>query len=249
MKTTYSFLLLAALIGASKCMLVRKYIYVGNSMSWTDAQTYCRTNYVDLLTINSQDEYNRFIQQANSFLSKRCWIGLYKKPDKLIFTYWSDGSLSGGLLKWDSPEPDYLDTEHCTHTVNGKWYNSFCSTTREFFCYTWTYQVIVVPELKSWTEALEHCRTFYTDLISLTPDTAMVLAKKQNLNIQTPAFWTGLRFFDGSWLWVNKEPLGQWTTLPSCPARPFLCGARQTEADVWEISDCEKKMNFICYNK
>lgn len=150
---------------------------------------------------------------------------------------------------WDGNEPNQLDTEHCVHTSDGLRYNSPCSTLRMFFCYIWTYQVMVVQEMKSWYEALEHCRKFYTDLISLTPETALVWAKNKNMIIQMPRFWTVLLFLDGLWFWVKMEPLGNWTTLPSCPLRPFHCGAQQTGADVWETSDCEMKLNFICYNK
>ncbi|XP_053084507.1 secretory phospholipase A2 receptor-like [Pangasianodon hypophthalmus] len=248
MKTAYSVLLLAGLIGSVKCLFIRRHVHINQLLSWTDAQKYCRTNYVDLLTINSQNEYDRFKNDATAYLSINRWIGLRNEENERSFTNWSDGSILG-FTKWDSNEPDKLDTEHCVHTANGNWYNSLCSSTRYFVCYIWLHQVIIVQEMKSWREALEHCRTFYTDLISLTPETALVLAKNKSMNIQTPSFWTGLNFLNGFWFWVNKEPLENWTTLPSCPTRPFLCGARKTGADVWENPNCEKKLNFICYKK
>ncbi|XP_060798024.1 macrophage mannose receptor 1-like [Neoarius graeffei] len=217
-------------------------------MSGTDAQKYCRTKYVDLSTINSPEEYDSFISDMGAHLSTGCWIGLRKEENESSFTMWSDGSMLR-FDKWDTNEPDKKDIEHCVHTSNGKWYNSACSSIRNVICYKWIYQVIIVQEMKSWYEALKHCRTFYTDLISLTPETALVLAKNKSMIIQTSRFWTGLHFLDGSWFWVNAEPLGSWTTLPSCPIKPFRCGARQTGADVWEISHCEMKLNFICYNK
>lgn len=106
-----------------------------------------------------------------------------------------------------------------------------------------------VQEMKIRHEALEPWRMVYTDLISLALEKALLLAKNKSMNIQTPSFCTRLRLLDGSGFLVNTEPLGNWTMLSSCPTRPFLCGARQTGADVWENSNCGKKLNFICYNK
>lgn len=85
--------------------------------------------------------------------------------------------------------------------------------------------MVVLQEMKSWHEALKHCRNVYADLISLNPETALVLAKNMSMNIQAASFLTGLHFLVGLWFWVNKEPLGYWLMLPSCPTRPFLCGA------------------------
>lgn len=64
--------------------------------------------------------------------------------------------------------------------------------------------MIVVQEMKNWHEALVHCRTHYTDLVSLTTEIDHFLAKNRSKEILTPTFWTGLRFMDGSWVWVKR---------------------------------------------
>ncbi|KAG7328696.1 hypothetical protein KOW79_008640 [Hemibagrus wyckioides] len=109
--------------------------------------------------------------------------------------------------------------------------------------------MIVVQEMMNWEEALVHCRTHYTDLVRLTTEIDHFVVNNRSMEIQTPTFWTSLRFMDGSWYWVNQTSLvSNETSLPSCPARPFRCGARNIIDGVWENRDCEEKMNFICYH-
>ena len=105
----------------------------------------------------------------------------------------------------------------------------------------------MVKENKTWEEAYEHCRAQYTGLAFLSSVTQLNLAKKETNETQTVSVWTGLRFLAGEWLWVNGKPLGSLVSLPSCPAEPYRCGARNSKMDIWENRDCEEKLNFLCY--
>ncbi|KAF7704816.1 hypothetical protein HF521_021888 [Silurus meridionalis] len=105
--------------------------------------------------------------------------------------------------------------------------------------------MIVVQEMKNWEDALVHCRTHYTDLISITSETDQYAVNSMITDIQTPTFWTGLRFMNGIWFWVNHQQT--LPSMPSCPIRPFHCGAQNVQAGVWENRDCSETMNFICY--
>lgn len=60
MKALLSVLLLAAMTGAGTGLVWKKHIFVTLKLNWTDAQEYCRKNYVDLMTIKTQDEQNLF---------------------------------------------------------------------------------------------------------------------------------------------------------------------------------------------
>ncbi|KAK3563807.1 hypothetical protein QTP86_034657 [Hemibagrus guttatus] len=176
------------------------------------------------------------------------WIGLTKGTTEETFTQWSDGSVLG-FSKWNHKQPDNPDTEDCVQTSNNGWSDEDCNKDFTAYCYTWEPQVIVVQEMKNWEEALVHCRTHYTDLVRLTTERDLILVNKRSMEIQTPTFWTSLRFMDGLWYWVNQTSLvSDETSLPSCPARPFRCGARNIKDGVWENRDCEEKMNFICYH-
>uniref|UniRef100_A0AAR2L836 C-type lectin domain-containing protein n=2 Tax=Pygocentrus nattereri TaxID=42514 RepID=A0AAR2L836_PYGNA len=241
--TAHFVLLLTALTEAATCLLVRRHIYVNVSLTWSDAQKYCRDNYEDLSTIDTEDENKNFAgAQINDF----CWIGLSKRENETSFSQWSDGS-KAELQKFKSGEPNNPKYEHCVATNNDEWYDAYCTTSRRFFCYKWVPELIMVQEKKKWEEALEYCRNYYTDLVSLTTEGELLVAKKKSVNAQTHSVWTGLYFLDGSWLWANNDSLGSDVSLPSCPAQFLRCGARKSGADHWENRDCEEKLNFICY--
>ncbi|KAK3544363.1 hypothetical protein QTP86_009740 [Hemibagrus guttatus] len=107
--------------------------------------------------------------------------------------------------------------------------------------------LVMVQDLKTWHEALLHCRTQYTDLISLSTGTDLFVVNNKIGNSPNVSLWTGLNFLDGSWFWLNKEPVANPHSLPSCPIKPFLCGAK-VGVDILKNTDCMKKMNFMCYH-
>uniref|UniRef100_A0A3P9IAF6 C-type lectin domain-containing protein n=1 Tax=Oryzias latipes TaxID=8090 RepID=A0A3P9IAF6_ORYLA len=63
------------------------YFYIGQSLSWSSAQNYCREHYLDLAMIENQEENTRAGSAAPS--SPLTWIGLYREP-----WTWSDQSHS-----------------------------------------------------------------------------------------------------------------------------------------------------------
>lgn len=215
-------------------------------MPWTNAQAYCRQKYVDLSTTDTQIELDKFKNDVKSHLFDQSWIGLSKKQDQKRFGQWSDGTGFGFFL-WANGQPDFLNTEHCVSINNSQFSNGLCSDSLPFICYTWEPTLIMVRELKTWPEALIHCRTKYTDLISLNTVTDILEVNKILRDFQNVSVWTGLNFMNGVWFWVNKEPLKNASLLPSCPTRPLFCGAN---VDVnLQNRDCMEKMNFICYQR
>ncbi|XP_058255544.1 macrophage mannose receptor 1-like [Hemibagrus wyckioides] len=237
-----SILVLLALTDAATGLLWKNHIHYQANMSWTDAQTYCRSHEVDLSVFVTERQFNLF---ANHSAGMSGWIGLRKKEGETTFTMWSDGSILE-YTKWKDGQPDKPDTEDCVFT-GSEWEDGDCTNVNNFFCYTWTPRLFVVQEMMNWEEALVHCRTHYTDLVSLDSELDYFVVNSRRREIVTPTFWTSLRFMDGSWFWVNHYWV-QTTLLPSCPAKPFRCGAWNIKAGVWQNRDCEEKMNFICYD-
>lgn len=239
MKAVHNVLLFAALTGGATCLFNRSYTIVKQSLTWTDAQTYCRKNFVDLSTFQAE-------MNISACQSHHCWIGLSKKPQETAFTRWSDGSKLE-FTAWQNGEPSGLSSNHCVTVVHSYWANYNCTIPLNFICYKWVPRLIVVEQMLSWEDALKYCRKYYTDIISLT--TKLDLFAVNRMTIATPNVWTGLRFMDGQWFWVNKNPLWNLTSLPSCPIRPYLCGALKSGGDTLENRDCNEKMKFICYRK
>ncbi|XP_042258031.1 L-selectin-like [Thunnus maccoyii] len=71
----------------STCRL-HQYHFVAEPMNWTEAQTYCRETYTDLVTIENTEDMNQLINTVSSAgYNSQVWIGLYR----VIDWKWSDG--------------------------------------------------------------------------------------------------------------------------------------------------------------
>uniref|UniRef100_A0A3P8RTT8 C-type lectin domain-containing protein n=1 Tax=Amphiprion percula TaxID=161767 RepID=A0A3P8RTT8_AMPPE len=103
--------------------------------------------------------------------------------------------------------------------------------------------------LRSWEDAVEHCRESYTDLTSLLSETEIQLAQNHIRRYKiTEPVWISLRYLGDLWLWVNGDPLVYTAWSPNRDTRcPVLnpCGAL-TEEGHWEERDCLEKLKFIC---
>lgn len=137
-----------------------------------------------------------------------------------------------------------MGSQDCVEMEPGGWNDQFCSAHRIFVCYQF---IVLVEEKKTWEEAFENCRKNYTGLVSAASETKVQLAEMEISQTQTDRVWTGLRFLNGKWLWVSKEPFRKLDSLPSCPAPCYHYGALNTKTHLWENRDCNEKLNFICY--
>ncbi|XP_058231940.1 macrophage mannose receptor 1-like [Hemibagrus wyckioides] len=239
MKAFHSVLLFATLTETAVCLFTRSFVSVNKFFTWVDAQTYCRNKYVDMATIPKLTTFDACI-------TKPCWIGLRKQPQENFFSQWSDES-KVQFTSWGYSEPSNLSTSHCVTTIESNWFSSDCAMLLNFICYKWVPRLIMVKEMMTWEEALNYCRTNYSDLVSLSNERDFAAARIMSKNSQTPKVWTGLHFIDHLWFWVNHQPLGNLTSLPSCPIKPFRCGALEAGSEVLENRDCNEKRNFLCY--
>ncbi|XP_023819920.1 macrophage mannose receptor 1-like [Oryzias latipes] len=104
------------------------YFYIGQSLSWSSAQNYCREHYLDLAMIENQEENTRAGSAAPS--SPLTWIGLYREP-----WTWSDQSHS----TFRNNNPAGLTNPsggHCVleNTDGHLWDNQDCSVKNRFIC-------------------------------------------------------------------------------------------------------------------
>ncbi|PWA27073.1 hypothetical protein CCH79_00011603, partial [Gambusia affinis] len=104
------------------------YVLSNISLTWTEAQNFCRANYVDLASVRNQAE-NEIIKNLIGFST--VWIGLYR--EKL----WSDGSTS--LFRdWAAGEPNDASGDQCvagSFSDSGRWSDESCSLSLPFVCY------------------------------------------------------------------------------------------------------------------
>ncbi|XP_032423729.1 L-selectin-like [Xiphophorus hellerii] len=119
----------------------RKYHFVYDPKSWSDAQTFCRQRYTDLATIDNMadvDVLNNMAdlkQMVYSQFSYRAWIGLYTNAGQWK---WADGS-KFLFTHWKSGKPDKsTDTSVCAVAYfqeSGSWEDEYCDIKRAFICY------------------------------------------------------------------------------------------------------------------
>lgn len=223
---------------------IGKHIFVNQDLPWYGALTYCRLHHTDLSYISRQSDQDKL---AAADQSKTGWMGLHRDPYNKTAWKWS----AGGYItytNWDDQQPSQSLQENTVFfSTNGKWHDAAETSTIGFYCIS----VSVVADAKTWEEAMRHCNSSQTKLISLHSENDRLTAQKviQKADI-TERVWIGLRFLVDRWLWVNGEPL-DYQAWPQggdqdhqCPVWR-RCGAL-TKWGLWENRDCSERLNFIC---
>ncbi|XP_061576689.1 snaclec 7-like [Cololabis saira] len=114
-KMLFGLLFLSECLVLSTC-LVRHYHFVGQNLTWTEAQKYCREKHTDLATMQNSEEQNQLRNTLSSAgSSSDVWIGLRHEVD----WKWSDGFSGTGAdyRDWMSGEPNFYDTPGVKKTV------------------------------------------------------------------------------------------------------------------------------------
>ncbi|KAL7853040.1 hypothetical protein SRHO_G00188250 [Serrasalmus rhombeus] len=258
----------SAVCGAS-AYVPRQYVFVNESKTWTEAQSYCRQTYTDLATISNMEE----MKKLNSTLNKlknapnsSVWIGLKKGvAGKWLWSLADENFYRGGdtYRNWWSGEPNNGGNrdEYCVAMYNkgggwfywlidGKWFDIQCKAPYSFVCYnekkTSTERYVFINETKIWYDAQSYCRERHTDLVSVRNQTENQLIfnlSKINSNVD---IWIGL--FNDSWQWSDQSDSSfrYWMSGPENYGQGEKCAA-VFEQGYWNNVACNKKLPFFCY--
>ncbi|XP_055057239.2 macrophage mannose receptor 1-like [Misgurnus anguillicaudatus] len=235
------FILTGLLCSASG--LWRNYQYIKISMTWTDAQSYCRERFTDLATVDSMDDVNRIIDLVNETDGYKgsVWIGLQKAAQKRWV--WSNGEETISQYNaWDILEP--YGSGDCVSNYYNAWYDGGCENSIRFACYNESTGYVRINSLKNWTDAQSYCRQHYTDL-------AIVHNSQEQQQLHAVlgrfySFWIGLYLDSWQWSdqwnltfknWAAGHPLGNYG---DCVAM------LTTDSGKWVRYDCDQKHYFIC---
>ncbi|XP_023252286.1 macrophage mannose receptor 1-like [Seriola lalandi dorsalis] len=117
-----------------------RHILQSHSMTWSEAQSYCRSKYTDLSSIRIQednDEISSLLQSITDSVNgtvngTMAWIGLQR-----YVWMWSDGS-DASYMPWGPGMP--VGLTYCVTTKTYKlpttWYSQSCHKASAFVCYT-----------------------------------------------------------------------------------------------------------------
>uniref|UniRef100_A0A8C1PBD1 C-type lectin domain-containing protein n=1 Tax=Cyprinus carpio TaxID=7962 RepID=A0A8C1PBD1_CYPCA len=237
---------------------LRQYHFVNQNMIWTEAQSYCREKYTDLVTINDMNEQND-IKQAIKSNSGRVWIGL-RSTSTWIWSL-SDPAFYRGedLLyeKWDKmtakPQPEedgdcvYMDCGvNCAKAHKGYWHDASCSYTLYFICYNASTGFVREQDKKNWTDAQKYCRQKHTDLASVRNESEN--NQIENM-LQDDQVWIGLHRL---WVWSDNSTatFTHWRTgEPSIGTnRNSICVSTGISDEGWTEELCSEQRPFVCYD-
>ncbi|XP_052395965.1 C-type mannose receptor 2-like isoform X1 [Carassius gibelio] len=251
-------LLLTAVVSSS-ARAPRQYHFVNQNLNWTEAQSYCREKYTDLVTISDIQEQNdteQTIKRVNSN-ADRVWIGL--KNTRVGF--WSDPAFyTEQYRNWGPSQPGgdgdcvFLgcgNDQSCGNEPKVQWHDVDCNTTRHFICYDASKGFIIVQEQKNWTEAQKYCRENHTDLASVRNQTEneeiqKIIDQNRTSSDQDKQVWIGLHRL---WVWSDNSSstFTHWkhssdNTRKNCTLIVISDEGR------WTDEECSEEHPFVCYD-
>ncbi|KTF80677.1 hypothetical protein cypCar_00031652 [Cyprinus carpio] len=219
--------------------VVPEYQFMNQSMTWLDAQSYCRARFTDLAAVTTMNDVNRLVNTVTPGRSGSVWIGLHAVGVKRWVWSMGDISISQENM-WHPGEPN--GDGECVRSFNGSWYDESCSTVLPFVCFNDSAGYMITKTAVTWRDAQSYCRQHHTDLASIKPE-------QQNLIRHESSLWIGL-FLD-SWEWSNQWShfFRHWAAgQPSLSSGSSNCtGMSLSDSGKYAPYSCDVRQPFICY--
>ncbi|XP_053332748.1 macrophage mannose receptor 1-like [Clarias gariepinus] len=227
------------------------YKLIKEQKTWRDAQTYCRKNYIDLVSVRNQTENENIKNVRQNSSNDYVWIGLFNDSWK-----WSDQSNSS-FRYWSSNKPS-KDLKCTAVNVSDQlyWSDVDCTENLPFICHHENKLVLIKQNL-TWREALRYCRNNHYDLVSVLTQEMQVWVKEVAQDASTEHVWLGLRYdcIQSIWFWVFGSLICFQDWAPGNGNGFEICtneertGAVQSRGEQqWISLPQSNTLNFICSN-
>ncbi|KAK3574017.1 hypothetical protein QTP86_034404 [Hemibagrus guttatus] len=211
-------------------------------MSWNDAQTYCRANYIDLVSVRSMEEVNKLIALAATAApgySGSVWLGLHRTWS------WITGEPYLGQVPFKNRQPNEgINGAACGVLDSYGLEDWFCSTSHYFVCYddSSTSKFVLVQLAKNWTDAEVYCRQHYAHLAIIKTS-----AEQQTLSLLGGDGFIGL--ISAKWSDYSFSAFRYWVSISDRESSLVnKCVAMVlSNSGKWNHLDCTTPEPFICY--
>ncbi|XP_053332759.1 macrophage mannose receptor 1-like [Clarias gariepinus] len=229
----------------------KSYIFLNEQKTWRDAQTYCRKNYIDLVSVRNQTENEKIRYMIPNYYSSRgFWIGLFNDSwtwsdqSNSSFRYWSSNKPSGGLNCTAVKVSDQL-----------YWSDVNCTENLPFICHE--NKLVLIKQSLTWKEALRYCRNNHYDLVSVLTQEMQLWVKEVAQDASTEHVWLGLRYdcIQSIWFWIFGSMIcyqdwapGNGTGFENCTNEERTGAVQSRGEQQWISLPQSNKLNFICFN-
>ncbi|XP_014866766.1 PREDICTED: macrophage mannose receptor 1-like [Poecilia mexicana] len=233
-------------------------------MTWPDAQSFCRQNFMDLVTVSSMEDVTLLTSMVDldtmvydsSDFNHRAWIGLSDDPNSWRWSitdpnFYRDGEAA--FFKWKPGEPNnYLGREACGAMIDtGNFADLQCARLLTPICCDvqgHDASFVFINQTMSWAAAQSFCRQHHTDLASVRSSSEgeqiRVLVQSAGQN----AAWIGL--FRNSWSWSDGSNVtfSHWRPTEPNGAQENCAVLAPSDGGVWEDQLCSRLQPFFCYD-
>ncbi|XP_066518111.1 macrophage mannose receptor 1-like [Hoplias malabaricus] len=239
----------------------QQYHFVNENKIWSEAQSYCRQKYTDLVTDNNMEEMKNLNTTLKDKTTSSVWIGLNRgKTGRWLWSL-ADADLyreGSEYRKWTTGQPsNKMGNEFCA--VMGKMKGFFstisCNKTNFFMCYN--NKLVLVYLTLTWWDALRYCRENHRDLVSVHSEEVQWWVKEVAQKASTDHVWLGLRHTcrQSFWFWVSGFSICYQNWAPGNGTGGGDCGSVERSGAVessggqqWVSLPETQQLNFICSN-